>query len=98
VLWSTRAWLEWRRPVLYATLAVAVAFLPILMMSGIQGAFFRPLSVAFLIAVGLSLLVAMSATPALCTLTMAHHLPKPEAAFLERMKELQVRAITWLDR
>ena len=42
-------------PVFYATAAVAVAFLPILMMSGLQGAFFRPLSIAFLLAVGLSL-------------------------------------------
>ena len=34
--------LEVRRPVFYATAAVAVAFLPILTMSGLQGAFFRP--------------------------------------------------------
>ena len=47
--------LEVRRPVFYATAAVAVAFLPILMMSGLQGAFFRPLSISFLLAVGLSL-------------------------------------------
>ena len=67
------------------------------MMSGIQGAFFRPLSVSFLIAVGLSLLVAMSATPALCTLAMARHIPKTEAPFLQHLKDLQVRAITWLD-
>ena len=44
----TRASLEVRRPVFYATAAVAVAFAPILMMTGIQGAFFRPLSIAFL--------------------------------------------------
>src|SRR5665213_2916059 len=55
----TAASLEVRRPVFYATLAVAVAFLPILMMSGLQGAFFRPLATAFLVAVALSLLVAM---------------------------------------
>jgi Cu/Ag efflux pump CusA len=48
----TRASLEVRRPVFYATVAVAVAFAPILMMTGIQGAFFRPLSIAFLLAVG----------------------------------------------
>src|SRR6266404_1489133 len=57
--------LEVRRPVFYATAAVAVAFLPIFMLSGLQGSFFRPLATAFMVAVGLSLLVAMSATPAL---------------------------------
>ncbi|MEP6548176.1 MAG: efflux RND transporter permease subunit [Gammaproteobacteria bacterium] len=90
--------LEVRRPVFYATAAVAVAFLPILMMSGLQGAFFRPLSISFLLAVGLSLLVAMSATPALCALVMARHIPKSEAAFLQRLKRRQLSAITWLSK
>ena len=89
--------LEVRRPVFYATAAVAVAFLPILMMSGLQGAFFRPLSIAFLLAVGLSLLVAMSATPALCALVMARQKPKSEAAFLRHLKRWQLRTITWLN-
>jgi CzcA family heavy metal efflux pump len=89
--------LEVRRPVFYATAAVAIAFLPILMMTGLQGAFFRPLSISFLVAVGLSLLVAMSATPALCVLTMAHHQPRPEAAFLKRLKRQQLRTIAWLN-
>jgi len=89
--------LEVRRPVFYATAAVAVAFLPILMMSGLQGAFFRPLSISFLLAVGLSLAVAMSATPALCALVMARHTPKSEAAFLQHLKRRQLRAIAWLN-
>src|SRR5271156_6803541 len=90
--------LEVRRPVSSATAGVAVAFLPILMMSGLQGAFFRPLSVSFLLAVGLSLLVAMSATPALCALVMARHAPRSEAAILRVLKRGQQRAIAWLDR
>jgi len=90
--------LEVRRPVFYATAAVAVAFLPILMMSGLQGAFFRPLSISFLLAVGLSLLVAMSATPALCVLVMANHIPKSEAGFLRYLKRRQLGAITWLHK
>ena len=94
----THASLEVRRPVFYATAAVAVAFLPILMMSGLQGAFFRPLSIAFLLAVGLSLLVAMSATPALCALVMQKHRPRPEAAFLARCKRWQLRTIEGFDR
>ena len=85
--------LEVRRPVFYATAAVAVAFLPILMLSGLQGSFFRPLSIAFLLAVGLSLLVAMSATPALCALAMSRHAPREEARLLQRCKRAQRRAI-----
>lgn len=85
--------LEVRQPVFYATAAVAVAFLPILMLSGLQGSFFRPLSIAFLLAVGISLLVAMSATPALCALLMGRHTPRQEAPLLRRCKRAQQRAI-----
>ena len=88
--------LEVRRPVFYATAAVAVAFLPILMLSGLQGAFFRPLATAFLLAVGLSLLVAMSATPALCALLMGGYRPREEPGWLRRAKRWQRSAITRL--
>jgi len=76
---------------------VAVAFLPILMLSGLQGAFFRPLATAFLLAVGLSLLVAMSATPALCALLMQRHQPRAEPAWLGSCKRWQRSAITALE-
>jgi CzcA family heavy metal efflux pump len=90
--------LEVRRPVFYATAAVAVAFLPIMMLSGLQGAFFRPLSTAFLLAVALSLLVAMSATPALCALLMSGHSPRPEPGWLAQAKRGQRAVITRLAR
>ncbi len=85
--------LEVRQPVFYATAAVAVAFLPIIMLTGIQGSFFRPLSMAFLLAVGISLIVAMSATPALCALLMRKHRPPEEARFLLTCKRLQRRTV-----
>jgi CzcA family heavy metal efflux pump len=88
--------LEVRRPVFYATTAVAVAFLPILTLSGLQGAFFRPLATAFLLAVTLSLLVAMSATPALCALLMQNHQPREEPRWLLHAKRRQRSAITRL--
>ncbi|HEX4269402.1 MAG TPA: efflux RND transporter permease subunit [Steroidobacteraceae bacterium] len=85
--------LEVRLPVFYATTAVAVALLPIFMLTGIQGTFFRPLSLAFLLAVGISLLVAMSATPALCAVLMRKHKPPDEARFLLACKRFQRRTI-----
>ena len=88
--------LEVRRPVFYATAAVAVAFLPIVTLSGLQGAFFRPLATAFLLAVALSLLVAMSATPALCALLMGGHSPREEPHWLRQAKRAQRAVITGL--
>jgi CzcA family heavy metal efflux pump len=85
--------LEVRLPVFYATAAVAVALLPIFMLTGIQGTFFRPLSLAFLLAVGISLVVAMSATPALCAVLMRKHKPPDEARFLLACKRFQRRTI-----
>ncbi len=90
--------LEVRLPVFYATAAVAMAFLPIIMLTGIQGAFFRPLSMAFLLAVGLSLLVAMSTTPALCAVLMRKHKPRAEARFLLSCKRFQRSTIEKLCR
>ncbi|HEV2441416.1 MAG TPA: efflux RND transporter permease subunit, partial [Steroidobacteraceae bacterium] len=90
--------LEVRLPVFYATSAVAVALLPIFMLTGIQGTFFRPLSLAFLIAVGISLLVAMSTTPALCAVLMRKHKPSAEARFLLACKRFQRRTIGRLYR
>ena len=90
--------LEVRLPVFYATAAVALALLPIFMLTGIQGTFFRPLSLAFLLAVGISLLVAMSATPALCAVLMRRHKPPAEASLMLACKRFQRRTIARLYR
>jgi Cu/Ag efflux pump CusA len=48
---------------------------------------------AFLLAVGISLLVAMSTTPALCAVLMRRHKPPAEARFLLACKRFQRRTI-----
>lgn len=60
------ATLEVRSPIVYATFIVAAVFVPVLMMSGINGRLFAPLAVAFLLATFASLIVAVTLTPALC--------------------------------
>ncbi|MBL8916741.1 MAG: efflux RND transporter permease subunit [Archangium sp.] len=62
--------LEVRSAVVYATLIVALVFLPVFMLDGLAGAFFRPLALSYLLAVGASLLVALVVTPALCLLLL----------------------------
>jgi CzcA family heavy metal efflux pump len=57
--------LEVRSAVVYATLIVALVFVPVFMLDGLAGAFFRPLATSYLLAVGASLLVALIVTPAL---------------------------------
>ncbi len=64
------ALLEVRTAVAYATFAVLLVFLPVLALSGIAGALFGPLSLAYILAVIASLAVALTLTPALSMLLL----------------------------
>jgi len=85
--------LEVRVPVVHATAVVIAVFLPQLFTSSIQGHFVGPLALAFILAVIASLLVAMTATPALCALLLRTHDARPEARWLTRLKASQSRAV-----
>ncbi len=74
-----RASLEIRGSVVFATLAVAMIFLPLLTLSGLQGKFFAPLASSYLLAVGASLGVALTVTPAM-TLALFARRPLPSHA------------------
>jgi len=60
--------LEVRRAVVYATFIVALIFLPVLTLTGLQGSFFAPLALSYILAIMASLLVALTVTPALAYL------------------------------
>jgi CzcA family heavy metal efflux pump len=81
--------LEVRGPVIYATIVVVIVFLPELFTSSVQGRFIGPLALAFIFAVLASLLVAMTATPAMCALLLRRHDARPEAGWLQTLKAWQ---------
>ena len=57
--------IEVRRAIVYATLINVVAIAPVLFLSGLSGAFFRPLAIAYALALLASMAVALTVTPAL---------------------------------
>src|SRR5262249_1983601 len=57
--------LEVRGSVVYAAVVVVIVFVPVLMLSGLQGRMFAPLGLAYVFAVVASLAVALTVTPAL---------------------------------
>ena len=59
---------EMRGPFAYATLIVAVALIPVIVLEGVVGAFLPTAVVAFLVAAAVSMVVALTLTPALSLL------------------------------
>ncbi|MHB9071921.1 MAG: efflux RND transporter permease subunit [Desulfobaccales bacterium] len=91
--------LEVRAAVVFATLAVILVFFPILTLSGVAGRLFSPLGVAYILAVLASLLVALTVTPALCFLFLAHReLPPHDPPVMRRLKTGYIRLLGQIDR
>ena len=63
--------MEVRHSIIYATLIVIIAFSPLLFLPGIAGRLFEPLGLAYIYALGASLLVALTITPALCAILLS---------------------------
>jgi len=89
--------LEVRGSVVYATFVVALVFLPVLALSGVQGALFRPLGLAYILATLASLAVALTVTPALTLMLLARRAHRAhESRFLTWLKVGYRRSLGWL--
>jgi len=62
--------LEVRGPIIYATLIIVAAAVPVYFLEGLTGSFFRPLALSYGLAVLASLVVALTVTPALALLLL----------------------------
>ena len=65
-----RACLEVRSPIVYATLIIVAASIPVFLLTGLTGAFFRPLALSYTLAIVASMVVALTLTPALALLLL----------------------------
>jgi CzcA family heavy metal efflux pump len=62
--------LEVRSPIVYATLIIIAASVPVFLLQGLTASFFQPLMLAYVLAIGASMLVALTVTPALTLLLL----------------------------
>jgi len=62
--------LEVRSPIVFATLIIVAAAIPVFLLQGLTGAFFRPLALSYTLAIVASMVVAMTLTPALTLLLL----------------------------
>ncbi|MCK5830117.1 MAG: efflux RND transporter permease subunit [Methylococcales bacterium] len=62
--------IEVRSSVVYASFIVALAFVPLLTLHGVAGRLFSPLGISYILAILMSLVVALTLTPALCYLLL----------------------------
>ena len=62
---------EIRASIIHATLIIMVTFTPLFFLSGLEGRMLKPLGFAYLIALVISLLVAMTVTPLLCKMMLS---------------------------
>jgi CzcA family heavy metal efflux pump len=62
--------LETRSVMIYTTLILLLALLPIFLLQGVSGAFFQPLALSYALALLASMAVALTVTPALCLLLL----------------------------
>ncbi len=78
--------IEVRSAVVYGSMIVILVFLPVFLLQGLAGSFFRPLALSYVLAIVASLLVALTVTPALSLLLLPKATQAREAPLVTWLK------------
>jgi len=93
--------MEVRSSVVYASFIVAMAFVPLLTLSGVAGRLFSPLGLSYILAILMSLIVALTLTPALCYFFLGNNpgtlIDEQEPPLINWIKPRYSRALIWIN-
>ncbi len=91
--------MEVRSSVVYATVIVALVFMPLLTLSGVAGKLFAPLGIAYIAAIMASLVVALTLTPALCYLLLGKaELSSEDSPIIRHIKSGYVKFLYTIEK
>ncbi len=89
--------MEVRGSVVYATFIVAIVFIPLLTLSGLAGRLFSPLGFSYILAILMSLVVALTVTPALCYLLLERgRIPNDDPPLIRMLKPCYGKVLHFL--
>ena len=90
-----RAVLEVRKPSLFGELIIALTFVPLLTLQGMEGKMFIPLALTVVIALLSSLVLSMTVVPVLAAVLMKPRVTKEGGRLLERGRQLYRQMLGW---
>jgi heavy metal efflux system protein len=73
-------------PMFFGVLIIAIVYLPILALSGIEGKMFHPMALTVMLALGGSLVLALTLMPALCSFLLRGNIAERDNAIIRAVK------------
>lgn len=93
---------EIRASILNATFIIIVAFIPLFFLTGMEGRMLKPLGIAFIVALFMSLIIAMTVTPLMCKLLLSNekYLDKnrEDSWLTRRLVTIYEKSLDWVLR
>jgi heavy metal efflux system protein len=75
-------------PMFFGVLIIAIVYLPILALSGIEGKMFHPMALTVMLALGGSLVLALTLMPALCSFLLRANIAESDNFIIRLIKKL----------
>jgi cobalt-zinc-cadmium resistance protein CzcA len=90
-----RAAREVGRPIIFATVIILVAFIPLFTMTGVPGKIFAPMSLTYGLALSGALLMAFTLAPVLCMLLLEGPIREEDTLLVRVARRLYLRFLHW---